>query len=397
MWFRRDGAGRLPVTQGLACSPDARVVLPGPRKEILLRPVRRKALIAATVVGGMLLAACGSKPASSGSGGNSPSASSYKACMVTDTGGIDDKSFNASAWKGMQDAQSAGKATVSYVSSTSENDYTPNINALMSKNCKLIVTVGGLMGDATKAAATAHPDQKFAIVDDSYNPPLANVFGMTFNTAQGAFLGGYLAAGMSKTGKVATYGGLPIAPVTIYMDGFQEGVQYYNKQKNKNVQVIGWDEGTQKGTFAGGFTDQNKGKQIATTFIQQGADVIFPVAGGVGLGTAAAADATSGKVKLLWVDFDGCENAAQYCKLFLSTVLKNIPAIVTKTVEDASGGSFKSGAYVGTLANNGTGLAPFHELDSQVPADLKSELEQIKQDLISGKITIQSKVQPKEG
>ena len=106
---------------------------------------------------------------------------------------------------------------------------------------------------------------------------------MQFNTAQGGFLGGYLAAGMSKTGKVATYGGLNIPPVTIYMDGFWEGVQYYNKQKGKNVQVLGWDEANQKGgTFANSFTDANKGKQITQQFQQQGADIIFPVAGGTG-------------------------------------------------------------------------------------------------------------------
>lgn len=358
-----------------------------------MRPVRRTALVAATVVGGMLLAACGDKPTDSGGGGTS--ASDFKACMVTDVGGIDDKSFNASAWKGMKDAEAAGKAKASYVTSTSENDYEPKINALVSQKCGLVVTVGGLMTDATKAAATKNPTQKFAIVDASYDPPLPNVFGMTFNTAQGAFLGGYLAAGMSQSGKVATYGGLPIAPVTIYMDGFQEGVEYYNKQKGKSVQVLGWDYKTQKGTFAGSFTDQNKGKSIAATFIQQGADVIFPVAGGVGLGTAAAAE-ENGKVNLIWVDFDGCENAAQYCKLFLSTVLKNIPAIVTTTINNASDGTFKSGAYVGTLQNNGTALGPFHEFDSKVPAELKTELEQIKQDIISGKITIQSKVQPKQ-
>jgi len=360
-----------------------------------LRPVRGMALVAATLAS-VSLAACGSKPSDSGSGNSTaPAASDYLACMVTDTGGIDDKSFNASAWKGMEDARTAGKAKDKYVTSTSENDYAPNINALITQKCQLVVTVGGLMGDATKAAAEKNPSQKFAIVDASYDPPLANVFGMTFNTAQGAFMGGYLAAGMSKSGTVATYGGLQIPPVTIYMDGFQEGVEYYNTQKSKSVKVLGWDEATQKGTFAGSFTDQNKGKQIANNFIQQGADVIFPVAGGVGLGTAAAAEATNGKVNLIWVDFDGCENAAQYCKLFLSTVLKNIPAIVTKTVVDAAAGNFKSGAYVGTLQNDGTGLAPYHDLDSKVPAELKTELEQIKSDIISGKITIKSKVQPK--
>ncbi len=119
------------------------------------------------------------------------------------------------------------------------------------------------------------------------------------------------------------------------------------------------------------------------------------MAGGAGLGTAAAAEATNGKVNLIWVDFDGCESAAQYCKLFLSTVVKNIPAIVTKTVVDAAAGNFKSGAYVGTLQNDGTGLAPYHDFDCKVPAELKTELEQLKSDIISGKITIKSKVQPK--
>lgn len=369
---------------------------PGEGKEILLRRVRGTAVVAGTLVCGLSLAACGSKPSSPGSsGGASAGAGNFTACMVTDTGGIDDKSFNASAWKGMQDAEKSGKIKSSYVTSTSENDYDPNISALVTKKCGIVVTVGGLMGDATKAAATKNANQKFAIVDASYDPPLPNVFGMTFNTAQAAFMGGYLAAGMSKTGKVATYGGLQIAPVTIYMDGFQEGVEYYNKQKSKNVQVLGWNRAAQKGTFAGSFTNQNQGKLIAKNFIQGGADIIFPVAGGVGLGTASEAEATNGKVNLIWVDFDGCQNAAQYCKLFISTVLKNITQIVAKTVEGAAGGSFKSGAYVGTLENDGTNLGPYHDFDSKVPAELKSELETIKKDIISGKITIESKVQPK--
>ncbi|HEX5496335.1 MAG TPA: BMP family ABC transporter substrate-binding protein [Mycobacteriales bacterium] len=352
----------------------------------------RKSVQILAVVGVVALtaSACGSKPAKSTS-----ASGSYKACMVTDTGGIDDRSFNASAWKGMLDAQKGGKVTSSNVQSTSENDYVPNINALINKKCDIIVTVGGLMSDATKSAAQAHTDQKFAIVDAAYDPPLPNVFGMEFNTAQGAFLGGYLAAGMTKTGAVATYGGIKIAPVTIYMDGFWEGVQYYNKQKNTNVKVLGWSEKTQNGTFANSFTDQNKGKQITNNFEQQGADIVFPVAGGTGLGSGAAAQASGGKLNLLWVDFDGCENAPQYCPFFISSVVKNIPAIVTKTVDGAAAGSFSSGAYVGTLQNDGTSLAPFHQWASKVPADLKSELQQIQQGIIGGTITITSPAQPK--
>jgi len=130
----------------------------------------------------------------------------------------------------MQDAQKDGKATVKYLQSTTENDYVPNITQLEGQNCKLIVTVGGLMADATDSQAAAKTGQDFAIVDNSSadsktNKPVPNVHGMQFNTAQGGFLAGYLAAASSKSGVVATWGGLNIPPVTIYMDGFWEGVQ----------------------------------------------------------------------------------------------------------------------------------------------------------------------------
>jgi basic membrane protein A len=295
----------------------------------------------------LLLGACGSK--SNGGGGNTggnggtsapasgsgTSASSgsgsgtanFKACMVTDTGGIDDKSFNASAWAGMQ----ASGAKVSYVQSKTEADYTTNINNLLQQKCQLIVTVGGLMGTATQNAAKANASQHFAEVDYPGNG--TNWQGLQYNSAQGGFLGGYLAAGYSKTGKVATYGGLSIPPVTIYMDGFWEGVQYYNKVKGKNVQVLGWDEKTQKGSIVGGanaFTDQTKGQQLATNFVQQGADVIFPVAGGTG-----------------------------------------------------------------TLSNGGSGLSPYHDFASKVPQQLQNELKDIQQKIVSGQIAITSKAQPK--
>jgi basic membrane protein A len=249
------------------------------------------------VASALLLAGCGSRPAESGGGSTggsaAPSGTAFNACMVLDTGGVDDKSFNQSSYAGMTAANAANSSiSISYVPSNSGNDYTPNLNAEVTKGCDPVIAVGGLMFDNVTKAAKANPNTHFAEVDAGSSAP--NMYGLQFNTAQGAFLGGYLAAGMSKTGKVATWGGLAIPPVTIYMDGFWEGVQYYNQQKNKNVQVLGWDEKKQKsGTFSQSFTDQNKGKQISQTFVQQGADVIFPVAGGAGLGAGAAAQATS--------------------------------------------------------------------------------------------------------
>ncbi|HEX6468133.1 MAG TPA: BMP family ABC transporter substrate-binding protein [Streptosporangiaceae bacterium] len=350
---------------------------------------------AAGVAGIALLAAgCGSKPKQESSTGGGSAASNFTACMVTDTGGIDDRSFNASSWAGMQAAGKATGAKVSYIQSTSENDYVPNISSLVAKKCNLIVTVGGLMAEATSKAAKSNPNQKFAIVDSGSVGN--NVYGMQFNTAQSAFLAGYLAAGMSKTGKVGTFGGLNIQPVTIYMDGFWEGVQYYNKKKNKKVQVLGWNEKAPKGgSFANSFTDQGAGKRIANNFIQQGADIVFPVAGGTGLGAAAAAQQSGGKANVIWVDADGCVSAAQYCNVFLTSVLKGMEGAVQQTVTSAAKGQFPTGGYLGTLQNGGTGLAPFHQFAGKVPQDLQTELKQVQQDIESGQIQLTSPNQPK--
>jgi basic membrane protein A and related proteins len=317
------------------------------------------------------------------------------ACMVTDTGGIDDRSFNASSYQGLTDAKAAdGNITTKYLQSTTQSDYVPNINSLIQQKCGIITTVGFLMGDATQAAAKANPTQNFAIVDYSYSPALSNVKALIFNTAQAGYLGGYLAAGMSKTGSVATFGGIKLPTVTIYMDGFAEGVAYYNTKHNTQVKVLGWDEKTQNGTFTGDFTDQSKGKNVTQTFIQQGADIIFPVAGNVGLGAAAAVQQNGNGVNMLWVDTDGCVSAPQYCSLFISSVEKGIAVAVKQAVIDAANGAFKGGNYIGTLANNGVGLAPFHNFQAQVPAALQTELNQVKQAIISGSITLTSPSQP---
>jgi basic membrane protein A and related proteins len=369
-----------------------------------LHAKRTQLAVVGLAVLALTVAACGSKAKSGGSstsggGGSSsgaaPAGKAFKACMVLDTGGVDDKSFNQSSYAGMTAAAKANpNIKISYVPSNSQNDYVPNLNAEVAKGCDTIIAVGGLMGDAVKSVAAKNPSKHFAEVDAGSSGP--NVYGLQFNTAQGGFLGGYLAAGMSKSGKVATFGGLNIPPVTIYMDGFWEGVQYYNKQKHKNVQVLGWNEKNQKGgTFAQSFTDQNKGKQISQTFIQQGADIIFPVAGGTGLGAGAAAQSSSGKVNAMWVDTDGCVSAAQYCNFWVTSVTKNLADSVQKYLTQAAGGAFPTGSYIGTLDNDGTGLADFHNFDSKVPQSLKDELDTIKKGITDGSIKITSPSQPK--
>jgi basic membrane protein A len=356
----------------------------------------------------LLAAACGSSTnspssgssggssSSSPSGGSSASATAFKGCMVTDTGGIDDRSFNASSWQGMQQAQAADSSAVSvkYLQSSSQSDYVPNINAFIGQKCGIIVTVGFLMGPATQTAAKAHASQKFAIVDYNYTPPLKNVDALLFNTVQDGFLGGYLAAGMSKTHKVATFGGQKLPTVTIYMDGFWDGVQYYNQQHHTNVQVLGWNEQTQNGNFTGDFTNQTKGLTLTNTFIQEGADIIFPVAGNVGLGAAKAvqtADQSGRNVNMMWVDTDGCVSAAQYCKYFITSVMKGIQTAVKTAVLSAAKGSFTGGNYIGTLANGGVALAPYHQFASKVPASLQAELAKVKAGIENGSIKTPTK------
>ena len=362
--------------------------------------VTLRAVVACCAIA-LLAAACGS-PSSSTSTPSSTSGASASGkllgCMVTDTGGIDDKSFNQSSWEGMQAAVAAdpSKITATYLPSTTSADYASNISTFIGRKCGIIVTVGFLMADATEAAAKANPHQKFAIVDCSYASEClsgakeTNIDQLVFNTVQDGFLGGYLAAGMSKTHIVATYGGEDFGTVTIYEDGFWDGVQYYNAQHHTSVKVLGWNEQTQKGDFIGNFTNVGAGQTLTNTYIGEGADVIFPVAGSVGLGTAKAVQTadTSGKnVSMEWVDTDCCISAAQYCKYMLTSVTKGITEAVKTSVLSAVHGTFSGGTYIGTLANGGAVLSPYHDFATVVPASLQAEINTLKQEIISGKLS----------
>ncbi|MGN9807885.1 BMP family lipoprotein [Micromonospora sp. BQ11] len=346
-------------------------------------------------VGGLVLsaAACGEAPDENNGAGDG--GKKYNACMVTDVGGIDDKSFNTSAWAGLEAAKAENSNIVTkYTASKAEADYEVNLTQYVNQDCDFILAVGGLMGTATSKIAKANPDQQFGIVDAKL--PETNVYPMQFDTAQAGFLAGYLAAGMSKTNAVGTYGGLPIPPVTIFMDGYADGVAYYNKAKGKNVRVLGWDKATQKGSFTNDFVKQDEGKKVSDTLVAQGADIIMPVAGGAGLGTTGAAKASGGKYNTIWVDVDGCKSTPD-CSAIISTVVKNIPDAVKEAVLKAANGEKLEAnpGFLGTLANNGVSLAPFNEFESKVPADLKTELEKLKADISAGTVKVESKAQPK--
>jgi len=352
--------------------------------------------LAAIGASALVLTGCAAAPTDEGDGGPS---TDFLACMVSDSGGFDDNSFNELGLTGLEAASEEIGGQTNSVESASEDDFAPNIEAQIGEGCNLIVTVGFLLSAATNEAAAANPDVEFAIVDDGLDadgdgaPDVDNGKPILFDTAQAAYLAGYAAAATSTTGKVATFGGIQIPSVTIFMDGFADGIAKFNEDNGGSVQLLGWDKATQQGVFAGNFDSQDDGKNIGQSFIDQGADIIMPVAGPVGLGTASVAQ-TAGNVSIIGVDADWFETT-EYGPIVLTSVMKEIGPAVFDTISEAVDGNFSSDPYVGTLENEGLGLAPFHDFESKIPADLSGKLDELKASIIAGDITVESDASPK--
>ena len=224
----------------------------------------------------------------------------------------------------------------------------------------------------------------FHIVDIDLDPPKPNVLGQHFEVEEGTFLAGYLAAALSRTGKVGTLGGMQIPPVTAYMDGFARGVDYYNQQKAGDVQVLGWDLAAQTGAFVGDFADRDGYKNKAAELIGAGVDILMPV-GPPGNGAEIAAK-EAGNVMLIGVDSDWYEALPEYREIMLTSVMKNIDVLTYKAIQSMVEGSFAGGTLVGSLKNVGVSLAPFHELEDRVPAVLRAEINKIKAGINTGSI-----------
>jgi len=282
-------------------------------------------------------------------------AKTTKACLALDTGGVDDKSFNASAWSGAQAAQGP-TTSVKYLVAQSDADYAPNIKKLVDEGCNIVIGVGFLIAGAVEEAAKKYPKTNFAIVD-SGPAGVANHKALLFATNQSSFLAGYLAASYTKTGVVATYG------------------------------VLGWDPAKKDGTFVGNFSDSAKALQISKNFELQNADVIFPVAGGLGGATAQNA-MSSKKSVVIWVDSDGVIAAPQYKSVLITSVLKGVGTSVTQVIRDQRSGKFSSTPYLGTIKNKGTGLAPFYDYDSKISQKTKDELKRLSLAIASGSLKI---------
>jgi basic membrane protein A len=318
-----------------------------------------------------LLAGCGGPP---GEG--------LKVGMVSDVGGVDDASFNQNTWEGLERARDELGVSAQFIESQAQADYEKNITEFAEQDYDLIITVGFLLGDATAKMAGVYPDVSFGIIDYAYDPAIPNVAGIVFNVDEAAFPIGYLAAGWASLKdpgdpQVGWVGGMQIPPVEQFIVAYEAGVAYYNQQKGANVQV--------KGVYVGDFEATDEGKIQGQSLIDEGVDVIFGVGGKTGNGGLAAAKA-NGKWGI-GVDVDQYYTLPNEKDILITSCMKRLDNSVYSVVESLTKDEFPGGSvYVGTLENDGVGLAPYHDFEDEVPDDLKSEINDIVEGIKTGDI-----------
>jgi basic membrane protein A len=307
---------------------------------------------------------------------------------------LTDRSFNQAVYYGLSDASTKWGVGVQAKVSKTMSQWHRNIDSLVRRPCGLIVTVNSVIEGATVAAAKANPRTRFASTDAANLQPSSNLMSIRFRANQGAFLAGYLAAGLTKTGKVGTFGGIPIGPVTGFMDGFWAGVQHYNQVHGTRVRVLGWNPKTQRGLFIGNgpkdfqaFVDGGAAYDLTTNLITRGADIIIPVDGPVGEDSSCSAVRQARHVLLIGVDTDQFFATPTCQARWLTSVMKVYRRMVYLAMGQVYHGRFNGGTLWGTLKNGGVALAPPHSLASTIPAQLQAELAHVSQEIINRSIT----------
>ena len=313
-----------------------------------------------------------------------------KACFVTDDAGVDDRSFNAAGWQGVQDAVASGAAQADPIllESSSEADYQPHIENCLAQGSEHIITSGFKLADTTATFAEANPDVQWTIIDFGSLGP--NVTGLEYQTDEAAFAAGYLAAGMTQTDTVAVYGGENIPTVSIFLDGFARGVEHYNSVKGTSVRTIGWDIESQEGTMTGTFNPADPlVRATCESQLDEGADFILPVGGAINLPCGTAIQDRGIDGGLIGVDADAFFAAPpEFQDLWLTSILKGIAIQTQRSLEAHASGSPTGGSsLVGTLENEAVGLAPYHSWEDRVSAELAAEVDQVLEDIKSGTIT----------
>jgi WD40 repeat protein/basic membrane lipoprotein Med (substrate-binding protein (PBP1-ABC) superfamily)/DNA-binding SARP family transcriptional activator len=306
-------------------------------------------------------------------------------CAFTDQIGITKFSYNYLTYLGVKEAAERNdwdlNVFVPEMYEIGPHDFERTLNA----GCDLIVGAGFVFYDEVKKNAIQHPKQRFLLLDDELKPPFENVWTVTYASDQGAFLAGYLAAAMTESGLIGTFGGAKVPAVTDFMDGFEWGMHYYNQKHGAEVQLLGWDSATHEGYIAG-FMEEGSGYEYTQRLLEQGADIIFPVAGSVTGYGALRAVVENRSAYAIGVDLDYLDLYPQFAEILLTSVMKRFDVSVILAAEALAEGNFAGGSQRGTLKSGEVALAPFHEMETIIPEHIKADLEQIKADIIAGKI-----------
>jgi basic membrane protein A len=302
-------------------------------------------------------------------------------------GDITDGGFNQLAWEGMQRAAEELGVEVQHLETTAETTEA-NIAQFVDEGYNGIVSVGFDLAGPTRAASEANPDIAFVSVD--FPSQTEGDVGLLFDVDAPSFMAGYLAAGMTQSGVVCTFGGRQTPPVLAFLIGFEGGIKYYNEQNDADVALLGWETDPSsvvagEGIFAETYTDPEAGAEIAADLFDQGCDIIFPVAGATGLGAAQVAQEQG--LTAIGVDADQTRTESGLTDVYLTSVMKQIDVTVFEAIRLMHEGAFPGGEnYIGTLENDGVGLAPFHSFEDAVPQELRDDLAEIEQGLIDGSI-----------
>jgi len=316
-------------------------------------------------------AGCGSggSGGTSSPGGSAPasSAPSVKIGLVTDIGGLNDRSFNHLAYLGLQNAEHQLGVQGEVLQSNSDSDYVPNLQTAAAHGDNLVIAVGFLMESAVEKVANAFPNTNFAIIDSGPAKPIPNLKSLLFHEQDGGYIAGYLAGLVTKTNVVSTVGGQKIPPVDHYIAGFQAGA----KAADPKVTTLN--------AYSQSFTNQAACKELALNQIAQHSDVVFQVAGGCGLGALSAA-----KEKGVWgvgVDAD----QSYLGPFILTSAVKKVDVAVFDTIKQIQAGTFKGGTTdFFTAQNNGAGIG---KISPNVPAAIVAKLKPIETKIASGQIT----------
>ena len=311
----------------------------------------------------------------------------FLACAVSDEGSWNDKSFNESVYDGLVKAESELGVQVAEAESNSAEDFAPNLQAMVDQSCDITFAVGFNLVADVNAAAAANADMHFVTID-GWSEGNANLKPVTYAMNQSSYLAGYLAAAYSTTKVIGTYGGLQIPAVTDFMDGYYYGAMAYANETGTAVTVVGWDPAAQTGDFIGDFTpNSGTSKAIAAAQVNAGADVIFPV-GGDQFGAVSQAIQEAGvDGVMIGVDKDVALTSPEYAPYVLTSAEKRMTNAVYDIIAELSaGGAFNGDAYVGTLANDGTGLSPFYDFDSKISDEVKARLAELEAGIIAGEI-----------